>query len=481
MTEHSDRQWNNDEIARHLKSAMDTLTPDVLDRINLQTPQDIYAEKSKVMKLYQRMRTAGMVAAACLCVAVLGSGVALFQNSRVDSFIAIDVNPSIELSVNRNDKVLKAEALNDDAVEILDDMNLKNVDLNIAVNAVIGSMARHGFLEGEENAILVTVSNDDRNKATKLRQDVVVDIEASLEEHKLQAVVYDQQAAVTAEVTDIADRYGISYGKAYFLQELIDENGLSEKELELYAGMTMEEISREIADRSYNVRKDESEADAANVSEQMEASKAETVETIAASVPESSLPSSEGIADTTNAANLPSSQTPSSTAPTAAAETKEEEVVSSKKPTVDYVDYYEGTINVVFKDKVKWKNPTVSVKDENGESYSAKFTDTSSDGCEISVSNLPGGMNCTFTINGAAVREGGSYGSVKGYFDTPEMPEDEPTTKPEETVPPVTTPPEAEPPVIEVPTAPQETSIETQPAKPTTLPLSEETETAAGS
>ena len=98
-----------------------------------------------------------------------------YQNHRVDSVIGIDVNPSIELSVNRNEKVLQANPLNEDAETILDDMNLKNVDLDIAVNALIGSMVRNGYLDELDNAILVTVSNENEKKASSLRQDVVGD------------------------------------------------------------------------------------------------------------------------------------------------------------------------------------------------------------------------------------------------------------------------------------------------------------------
>lgn len=473
MTEGPKLQWNNDEIAGHLKSAMDTLTPDVLDKINLGTPQDYYRERTKITILYRRLRTTAAVAAACLCVAVMGAGVSAFQNSRVSSSIGIDVNPSIELFVNRNDKVLKVEAINPDAVEILDDMELKNVDLNIAVNAVIGSMVRHGYLEGVDNAILVTVSSDNEVKAAALRQDVVLDIENSLEEHKLQAVVYDQQASVTDEVKVIADEYGISYGKAYFLQELVDENGLTQEELKLFADMTMEEISGEIAERSYNIRKDapiKSEEESAKSSEttKRESTSAEATTDVTSSA--------ESTADTTVATTQPPQTTlapttaPATTAPGTTAESTEESTGGGKKAKIDYVDYDNGSLNIVFKDKVKWNNPTVSVKDENGESYSAKITDTSSDSCEISVSDLPGGMNCTFTLNGVAAKEGGSYSALKGYFDTPDMSDD---VVPPETIPPATEPTTSVPiptePANPIPSQPIETAA---PAETTAVPPS---------
>lgn len=94
--------------------------------------------------------------------------------------IGIDVNPSVELSISRKNRILKAEPLNADAESIMEDMDLKGVELNVAVNAVIGSMVIHGYLDDLDNAILVTVSNDSIKKATALRSSVVEDIEQTL-------------------------------------------------------------------------------------------------------------------------------------------------------------------------------------------------------------------------------------------------------------------------------------------------------------
>ena len=78
----------------------------------------------------------------------------------------------------------------------MEDMDLKGVELNVAVNAVIGSMVTHGYLDDLDNAILVTVSNDSIKKATALRSSVVEDIEQTLQENQVKAVVYDQQRCV---------------------------------------------------------------------------------------------------------------------------------------------------------------------------------------------------------------------------------------------------------------------------------------------
>ena len=136
----------------------------------------------------------------------------------------------------------------------MEDMNLKGVDLNVAVNAVIGSMVTHGYLDDLDNAILVTVSNDSVSKASALRSSVVNDIQSSLEENQVKAVVYDQQVIEEDHVKALADDYGISYGKAYFLKELIDQNPtLTMEDMEKLAPLTMEEIAKEITERSYAV------------------------------------------------------------------------------------------------------------------------------------------------------------------------------------------------------------------------------------
>lgn len=410
-------KWNNDEIASHLKSAVETLTPNVLDKIDLSASQILYAEPSRRLKLYRGGRRLASAAAACLCIAALYSGGMYWQNTRVESVIGLDVNPSIEISVNRKDKILEAEPLNDDGAAVLADMELDGVDLNIGVNAIIGSMVRCGYLDELDNAILVTVANDDREKASVLRQDVVTDIESSLEAHKVNAVVYDQQATDMEEITEISKQYGISYGKACFLYELVEENDLTGKELESFASMTMEEIAKEIAERSYQVGADTGrEEPPAGTTVVTRPEPSETPSETEETSSESQVPSeTESIKPPASSSAV---QTPSET------EEASEEEKGGKKARIDYADYYEGILEITFKEKVKWKNPTISVTDSEGVSYAARITDTGSDSCQIEVSGITGGQSYTFVLNGVKPRENGSYSSVKGYFDAPDISED---------------------------------------------------------
>lgn len=420
MTQNSDRQkLNTNQIEQHLKSAVDTLTPNVLDRIDLSTPQDVVdpvvlrSHSDNMIVLQRRMRRFVIAAAACLCLVLTGGGTYHYQylNRQIDSVIGIDVNPSVELSINRKNRVLSATALNADAREIMSDMNLEGVELNVAVNAVIGSMVTHGYLDDLENAILVTVSNDSIKKASELRTSVVGDIEKTLEENQVQAVVYDQQVIELDEMKALAETYDISYGKAYFLKELIEQNQeLTMDDMAELSSMTMEEIAQSITEKSLAL------GEFAEKVQETTAAPATTEETEATTTAEET---TEPMTEATTAVET-SSETTAETTP---AETTEEEPdnVEADRVEIDYVDYEDGVIYVYFVTRVKWKNPTVMVRDDDGNSYAAMVEDTSSDECTILAQGLESGKSYTFVLGGLTPREGGNATTVKGYFEKPEI------------------------------------------------------------
>lgn len=474
MQETDREKLNNTQIELHLKSAVNTLIPNVLDKIDLSTPQDVVprqevAQVSDIVAFNRRMRRVVLAAAACLCVMVMGGGAFHYQmqNRRIESVIGIDVNPSVELSINRRDKVLRAEALNADAQEVMADMDLEGVDLNVAVNAVIGAMVTHGYLEDLDNAILVTVSNDSIRKASELRTSVVGDIEKTLEENQVQAVVYDQQVIERDEMKELAEEYGISYGKAYFLKELIDQNDdLTMDDMGELSSLSMEEIARRITDSSYALGEfaDKAEETTVAATTQTEATTQETT-----TAEETETTPEETTAEPTTAAPVETT----TQAPTTEAET--EEVVEPDRVEIDFVDYDDGRVYVYFVTRVKWKNPTVSVKDEDGNSYAAMVDETSGSECVIEVSGLEGGKSYSFVLGGLVPVEGGSATTVKGYFDKPEIAGE--ATEPDDDEDETTAPTESED-ATAAPTetaAPDETTV---PPTETAQPTAETTESA---
>lgn len=423
MKQRSDQdQWNKEQIEIHLKSAVDTLTPDIFEKLDLSVPQENgeavkerqETKKGGVILFLSQMRGAALGAAASLCLLITGGGVWYYQyeNRQIDSVIGIDVNPSVELSINRRERVLKAEALNEDGNQILSDMDLKGVDLNVAVNAVVGSMVTHGYLDDLDNAILVTVSNDSMSRASALRSSVVGNIEKTLEENQVQAVVYDQQAVENDEIEELAKQYKISYGKAYFLKELIESNpDLSMKDMEWLSAITMEELAEWIG-KDFPASVEETE-----VSRETETSAESETETLVPETPEAESPEQTQAPDGEQKESVTEDQNVI-VAPSPSEEKAEEDLVE-----IDYVDYEDDRIFVYFVTYVDWKNPTVLVKDEDGSRYAALVEETAKDECVIFAEGLEGGKNYTFVLGGLRPRGENRASSVTGYFKVPEISE----------------------------------------------------------
>lgn len=414
-------QLNTRQIELHLKSAVDTLTPNILERLDLSVPQDPVPKQqdlTTILRLQRRMRGMGIAAAACISLILMGSGAFHYhlENWKVESVIGIDVNPSIELSINRRERVLEARALNTEAANIIQDMALEGVDLNVAVNAVVGSMVTHGYLDDLENAILVTVSNDSVRKAQKLRASVVGDIEQTLKENQVEAVVYDQQVIEDEEMEALARQYDISYGKAYFLKELIDQNeGLDIDDMEKLASMSMEEIAQRIAESSYALGELADRVKETETAPQTtEAVEPETSSTEAISTEESSTEPETTEEPTTEAETTTVPET--TREPVTEPETEEEEPVE-----IDYVDFEDDMVYVYFMDRIHWKNPSVVVRDEEGNSYAAMIDETSRNECSFEVSGLEGGRGYVFVLGGLTAGDSDLATTVKGYFEKPEV------------------------------------------------------------
>ena len=219
---------DNREIEKRIHAAVCSATPDKLDDImkacgiREQTEQQperktVYLKPKKKKPAY---KVFGSVAAALIiCIAgvlVFGKGGA----SEAAAIIGLDVNPSIQLSVDDNGKVIEASAVNKDGEKILDDMSLAGTDMKVAANAIVGSMLQQGFLNDISNSILVSVQAKDSAKGTSLQEELSSSLNQYLGSYALSAAVMGQCITDDSEITAFAAENGISEGKAYLIKTL---------------------------------------------------------------------------------------------------------------------------------------------------------------------------------------------------------------------------------------------------------------------
>ena len=166
-----------------------------------------------------------LAAAACLVLAVTGGGVGYYlQSNTVASIISLDVNPGVELTVNRQEKVLSAAPTNEDAVDILDGMELKGTPLDVAMNAIVGSLVKNGYVDELANSILITVEDEDTARGARLQQELTSQADAVLASAQVNGAILSQTFQHNDALQQKADEYGISAGKAALIQTIADSS-----------------------------------------------------------------------------------------------------------------------------------------------------------------------------------------------------------------------------------------------------------------
>ncbi len=145
---------------------------------------------------------------------------AALDRVKAASIVQLDVNPSIEIHVDEDGDVIKTEALNADAKKVLEGMKLKGADADTAVNAIVGSLLRHGYIDELANTILLTVEDENTVRGEKLKEELTEEVSEILKATAVQAAVLSQNM----KDTSIAKEADISQGKATLVQNIVDAN-----------------------------------------------------------------------------------------------------------------------------------------------------------------------------------------------------------------------------------------------------------------
>ena len=213
---------NYDPIEAKLKSALQKATPDILDDIlegcDREKGQVISMEKRKNKKLSRILSIAAVFV-------LLIAGVFLYKNftgSDAAALVSIGVNPSIELEVDADERIIIARALNDDGKKVLSGMKLEGTDLNTGVNAIVGSMLKNGYIDELRNSVLVSVSGDGSIDTAALEAKLMQEVSSALD--GAGAVVAQNLDDIDDDTRKLAERYGISVGKAAFIEKIIELN-----------------------------------------------------------------------------------------------------------------------------------------------------------------------------------------------------------------------------------------------------------------
>lgn len=159
----------------------------------------------------------------CLIIVIGIIGFIVWNNNRVVSTITLDINPSIEINLKRNNKVKRIVALNDAAKSIIT-KEYNNKTLDESFDLLVKNLVDKGFVEDHDIDIIIYSEGKIKNK------DVIAKVDLSFEKKGIHTdvIVIDK---VTKEDKELAKKYKISPAKVSYINSITKENGNINKDL----------------------------------------------------------------------------------------------------------------------------------------------------------------------------------------------------------------------------------------------------------
>lgn len=194
-------------------------------------------------------------AAVTICLILFVSGLSLgtfiqkndeniVTPTTTETVIYIDVNPSVELRMDSDNRIIDVIAGNEDAKIVLAGMELGGIDVNTALKAIIGSMYVNGYLTEASNSILVSINSKDNKVAGSFLQGITEKINSVFENSQMECAIIAQCVTVDEILIDSAAKYGISVGKMYFLNKITSSfKGIHEDALDIMSLLSINDLN----------------------------------------------------------------------------------------------------------------------------------------------------------------------------------------------------------------------------------------------
>lgn len=154
-------------------------------------------------------------AVALVAVAVTGT---LFFTSP-SGYLSIDVNPSVEFSFNRLNRVVEANGLNPEAVALLDGKDFKGLEIDDAVREVVFSLLDNGYLSHEEAMLMF--STDDKEASNEILQRIKNEAVVWLKEYYETTSLISQSVSLNEDEIKLAHELGMSAGKYNLVKNIL--------------------------------------------------------------------------------------------------------------------------------------------------------------------------------------------------------------------------------------------------------------------
>ena len=172
-----------------------------------------------------------------LCIGILIPLVGCNNTEAEAGAVTMEINPGVEYVITRNSSVKAVRFLNDDAEELLEEIELKGQSLKSALSLTVAAYKAAGIMESNDT---VLISFDKKLSGDEKLKESVSEVvrEALKKTNSVHTVVY-AAATDNDETAAIAKKYGVSQGKAQLIADAKKNSSMSEEDI---ANLPLDEL-----------------------------------------------------------------------------------------------------------------------------------------------------------------------------------------------------------------------------------------------
>lgn len=188
----------------------------------------IMAEKTKRKPTIKYLVGMAAVLAIVVCAALAIGNRGLLANplsadGDINARICLDVNPSVEIAIDKSETVIDVTADNEDGEKIINGQDFKGYGLTETIETLVNRMVDENYITNLKNSVLVSVASQNCEFGKELEKKMSDSIYELLGSKNIEGAVLSQTITqADDELMALAKMYNISYGKALMVKDIIE-------------------------------------------------------------------------------------------------------------------------------------------------------------------------------------------------------------------------------------------------------------------
>lgn len=242
----------------------DNGTVEIIKNKNYSLGEVIIMKKNNTKKLSKKLIVSIASVAAVLCFGCLGA----YAYYTPAGYVSLDINPSIEYTLNTFDRVIDVTGVNEDGEAIVSEIDVDGMKIEDAIDQTVDQLIDTGYIGDEASEIVISANCENDGESDELAQKLQTSTQKKLDgEGKIGNV---EAYAVGKERVEEAEELGVSPGKLNLVEKL-KESAENPDDIDIseWLDKPVKEIQSVIKDnkdkaQNDNANKDEKENGSAN-------------------------------------------------------------------------------------------------------------------------------------------------------------------------------------------------------------------------